>query len=39
MRVPGQEVDQRKLEERLWKKTVREDAVDCNRWRKEIRDD
>jgi len=43
VRVPGQEVDQRKLEERLWKKTQahklnREDAMDHNRWRKQIRD-
>jgi len=41
--VPGQEVDQRKLGERLWKKTVRhvnrEDAMDHIRWRKQIRDD
>jgi len=37
-RVPGQEVDQRKLGERLWKKTVKrvEDAMDCSRWRKQI---
>jgi len=41
-KVPGQEVDQRKLGEILWKKTHqalklnREDAVDCNRWRKQI---
>jgi len=39
--VPGQEVDQRKLGERLWKKTVmhglnREDAMDHSRWRKQI---
>ena len=45
MRVPGQEVDQRKLGERLWKKAVRhiklnrEDAMDHDRWRKQIRDD
>jgi len=43
--VPGQEVDQRKLGERLWKKDCqarklnREDAKDRNRWRKQIRDD
>jgi len=39
LRVPGQEVDQRKLGERLWKKTVRhrEDAMDRNRWRNQIR--
>jgi len=41
--VPGQEVDQRKLGERLWKdskarKLNREDAKDRNRWRKQIRD-
>jgi len=38
-RVPVQEVDQRKKEERLWKKTAREDAIDRNKWRKQIRDD
>jgi len=44
-RVPGQEVDQRKLGERLWKKDCqarklnREDAMDRNRWRKQVRDD
>jgi len=43
-RVPGQEVDQRKLGEIAEKdcqvrKLNREDAMDCNRWRKEIRDD
>jgi len=44
-RVPGQEVDQRKLGWRLWKKTCqarklnREDPVDRKRWRKQIRDD
>ena len=44
-RVPGQEVDQRILGERLWKKDCqarklnREDAMDHNRWRKQIRDD
>jgi len=41
-RVPGQEVDQRKLGERLWKKTCRsrglnrEDAMDRSRLRKQI---
>jgi len=40
-RVPGQEVDQRKLGDRLWKKTRarglnREDAIDRARWRKLI---
>ena len=37
-RVQGQEVDQRKLGERLWKKTGlnREDAMDRARWRKLI---
>jgi len=44
-RVPGQEVDQRKLGQRLWKKDCqarklnREDAIDHNRCRKQIRDD
>jgi len=42
-RVPGQEVDQRKLGERLWKKTVnklnREDVMDHNRLGTQIRDD
>jgi len=44
-RLPGQEVNQRKLEERLWKKDCqarklnREDVMDHNRWRKQIRDD
>ena len=33
-RVPGQEVDQRKLGERLWKKTV----MDRSRWIEQIRD-
>jgi len=42
--VPGQEVDQRKLEERLWKKTQarklnREDSTDRNRWKKTLMDD
>jgi len=32
--VPGQQVDHRKLGERLWKKN-REDVMDHNRWRKE----
>ena len=42
LRVPSQEVDQRKLGKRLWKKPVkacglnREDAMDCSRWRKLI---
>jgi len=40
-----QEVDQRKLEQKLWQKNCqahklnREDAMDHNRWRKQIRDD
>ena len=43
-RVPGQEVDQRKLGERLWKdcqahKLNREDAMDNIRWIKQIMDD
>jgi len=44
-RVPGQEVDQRKPGERLWEKDSqacklnREDAMDRNSWRKQIRDD
>jgi len=44
-RVPGQEADQRKLGERLWKKDCqarklhREYAMDQNRYRKQIRDD
>ena len=44
-RVPGQEVDQRKLGERLWKKDCqacglnREDVMDRIRWMKQIRDD
>jgi len=43
--VPGQEVDQRKLGERLWKKDCqahklnREDAMDHIRWMKQITDD
>jgi len=44
LRVQGQEVDQRKLGEIVEKdcqaqKLNREDAMDCNRWRKQIRDD
>jgi len=40
-RVPGQEVDQRKLGERLWKKTVEHvieygGCMDHSRWRKQI---
>jgi len=40
-RAPGQEVDQRKLGERLWTKTKvrglnKEDAMDHSRWRKQI---
>jgi len=40
-RVPGQEVDERKLAERLWKKTKArglnmEDATDRSRWRRQI---
>jgi len=43
-RVSGQEVDQRKLGEILWKdsqarKLNKEDAMDRKRWRKQIRDD
>jgi len=43
-RVQGQEVDQRIIGERLWKdcqaqKLNRSDAMDCNRWMKEISDD
>jgi len=44
-RVPDQEVDQRKLGQRLWKKDCqalklnREDAIDCSRWRKQMKDD
>jgi len=40
--VPGQQVDQRKLVERLWKKDCkarglnREDDMDRSRWRKQI---
>ena len=43
--VPGQEVDQRGLRQRLCKKTCqahklnREDAMDHDRWRKQIKDD
>jgi len=42
-RVPGKEIDQRKLGDRLWKKFCkacglnREDAMDRSRWRKQIR--
>jgi len=44
LKVPGQEVDQRKLGEIVEKdcqarKLNREDAMDLNRWRKQIRDD
>jgi len=45
LKVPGQEVDQRKIGERLWKKDCkarglnREDAMDRNRWRKQIMGD
>jgi len=40
-RVPGQEVDQRKLGKRLWEDCRarglnREDAMDRSRWRKQI---
>ena len=43
-KVPGQEVDQRGLEERLCKncqarKLNREDAIDNSRWRKQIKVD
>jgi len=44
-RVPVQEVDQRKLGQRLWKKDCQaeklnwEDAMDRNRWRKQIKID
>jgi len=41
-RVPDQEVDQRKLGEkkdRQARKLNREDAMDCNRRREQIRDD
>ena len=41
--MPCQEVDQRKLGKRLWKKDCskarglnREDAMDCSRWRRQI---
>jgi len=42
--IPDQEVDQRGLGERLQKdcqarKLNREDAMDDNRWRKQIKDD
>ena len=41
-RVPGQEIDQAKLGERLWKDSQvrglnREDAMDHIRWKKQIR--
>jgi len=36
-RAPGQEVDQRKLGD-CGKRINTEDAMDCNRWRKQIRD-
>jgi len=45
MVAPNSIIDQRKLGERLWKKDCqacklnREDAMDRNRWRKQIRDD
>ena len=44
VKVPGQEVDHRKLEELVEKdcqahKLNREDAMDRNRWRKQIKDD
>jgi len=35
--IPDPEVDQRKLGQRLCKKTVRH--INCNRWRKQIKDD
>ena len=43
-RVPDQEVDQRKLGEKLWKRLSgiglnREDAMDRSRWVKQKRDD
>jgi len=44
LRVPDQKVDQRGLGERLCKKDCqscelnREDAMDCSRWRKLIKD-
>jgi len=43
-RVPGQEADQRRLQERLQndcqaRKLNREDAMDGSRWMKQIRDD
>jgi len=43
--LPGQEVDQRKRGERLWKKDCqarklnKEDAMDCKRWSTQIRVD
>jgi len=47
LRVPGQEVDQRKLGRETAEKDCqarklnrdREDAMDHNRWKKQIRDD
>jgi len=47
LRVQGQDINQRKLGERLWKETVRhvrhklnkEDAMEHKTWRKQIRDD
>jgi len=38
-RVPDQEVDQKGLGERLCINTVREDAMDCSRWKKLIKND
>ena len=43
-RVPDQELDQRKLGETMQKDCQacnlnREDAMDCNRWTKQVRDD
>jgi len=43
--MPGQEADERKLGETLWRKDCQtcklntEDVIDRNRWRKQIRDD
>jgi len=44
LRVQGQEVDERKRREIVEedcqaRKLNREDAINCNRWRKQIRDD
>ena len=44
LRVPGQKVDQRKLGKIVEKDCQarglnREDAMDCSRWMKQIRDD